>query len=117
MDAKTVTSIPVTDLLRAHAATADETLGAGRHQLGFLGTLIALGRAGRWHEMWCRLGDAFDEFVDIAVTWFALALLLVAAVAAGAVVGFAAGPVAVVAYLIAVAVAVALWLRWLRRKA
>lgn len=86
----------------------------GRHR-GFLRPLVRMARGGEWHAFWCRLGDAVDETTDIVIAWATVVLAGIAVVAAGAVIGFAGGPVVAGAYVAAVAVAVALWVRAGRR--
>lgn len=88
----------------------------GRHHLGLFASLQRMASAGDWHAFWCRLGDAMDEAADIAIAWFAVGLIAVAAVAVGAAIGFAYGPIVAAAYVLAVIVAVLLWVRSGRRK-
>jgi hypothetical protein len=90
--------------------------GAGRHSTGLLATLQRMASAGDWHAFWCRLGDAMDEAADIAIAWFVLALVAVATVVAGAVIGFAYGPIAAAGYVLAVVAAVVAHVRSGRRK-
>lgn len=90
--------------------------GTGRHNLGLIASLQRSASARDWHAFWCRLGDAMDEAADIVTAWIALGLIVVVAVAAGAVIGFAYGPVVAAAYVLAVLVAVLLWVRSGRRK-
>lgn len=88
----------------------------GRHSEGLIAGLQRFASAGDWHAFWCRLGDAMDEAADIAIAWFVIGLIAVAAVAAGAVIGFAYGPIAAAAYVLAVVMAVLLWVRSGRRR-
>jgi hypothetical protein len=87
---------------------------AGRHH-GFVRALLQMARARRWHAFWCRLGDSFDELGDRVIAWVGIVLAAIAAVAVGAVIGFAAGPVAAGAYIAALAVAGVLARRMQRR--
>lgn len=90
--------------------------GDGRHHLGLLASLQRSASARDWHAFWCRLGDAMDEAADIAIAWIAVGLIAVATIAAGAVIGFAYGPIVASAYVLTVITAVALWVRTGRRK-
>lgn len=111
---------------RAEAATPDtwyaatliaepvDATAAGRHH-GFLRALLQMARAGRWHAVWCRIGDAFDELGDRMIAWVGIVLGVVVAVAVGAVVGFTAGPIAAGGYVIALIAACVLVLRLQRR--
>lgn len=102
-----------------HAATLltnldDDTLNEGRHH-GFVRALTQMARAGRWHPFWCRIGDALDDIGDRMIAWVGIVLGVIVAVALGAVIGFAAGPIAAGGYVAAVTVAVALVMRMQRR--
>lgn len=90
--------------------------GTGRHSLGLIASLQRMASAGDWHAFWCRLGDAIDEAADIAIAWFAIALIAVATVTAGAVIGFAYGPIAAAVYVLAVIAVVVAYVRSERRK-
>lgn len=88
----------------------------GRHSTGLIASLQRMASAGDWHAFWCRLGDAIDEAADIAIAWFVIALIAVATVTAGAVIGFAYGPIAAGGYVFAVITAVVAYIRSGRRK-
>jgi hypothetical protein len=94
----------------------DKKTPIGRHRQTFLGTQIGMARARQWHAFWCRLGDVVDEISDIAIAWATVVLGAVAVVAVGAVIGFAGGPVAAAAYVLAVSTAAAALVRWGRRQ-
>lgn len=107
-ESRTAASWPAARLLNT------DTAAAGRHR-GFLQPLVRMARSREWHAFWCRLGDAVDETTDIVIAWATVVLAGIAVVAAGAVIGFAGGPVVAGAYVAAVAVALALWMRVGRR--
>jgi hypothetical protein len=80
----------------------------GRHRR----TVVDMARAGEWHAMWCRLGDVVDETIDVAIAWFAVAAGVAIVLGIGVTLGFAGGPVAALAYIVLLIVAVLVWFRW-----
>jgi hypothetical protein len=117
MGSRSANSVSVADLLKSNGDPIPAgTVGVGRHERGLIGTLVQLVRVGDWHAFWCRLGDAVDEFVDVAVAVLTFMLIGVAVLTVGVVVAFAGGLVFAAAYALAFVTAGALWLRWWRQQ-
>lgn len=84
----------------------------GRHRRTFVQVVLDMARAGEWHEMWCLLGDVIDEICDVVIAWFAIVAGVTVVLALGATFAYTGGPVAALAYVLLLIVAVLVWFRW-----
>ena len=84
----------------------------GRHRRTFVQVVLDMARDGEWHAMWCLLGDVIDDVCDVVIAWFAIVAGATAVLALGATLAYAGGPVAALAYVLALIVAVLVWFRW-----
>jgi hypothetical protein len=84
----------------------------GRRRRTLLRTVLDMAGAGEQHAMWCLLGDAVDHLCSLVITWVAILAGGIAVLALGVTIGYVGGPVAALAYVLALIVAVLVWFRW-----
>lgn len=97
-----------TELLKSAAAHRRPA----RHRRTLARIVLDMARASEWHAMWCLLGDILDNVAYVVIAWAAVVSGVIVVAAVGVTVGYVGGPVAALAYILALMVAVLVWFRW-----
>lgn len=93
-------------------ATADLPRSTRGHRRPLMRTVLDMAGAGERHAMWCLLGDVIDNLCDLVIAWATILAGVIVVVVLGVTVGYVGGPVAALAYVLVLIVAVLVWFRW-----